>query len=322
MTITSGYSLQGNISNQTYKLGSFVAKGGEGSIYNIEGYPNYVAKIYHNSPNGTLCRKLTYMTVCQKPLLSEYMAWPIEVLSVNDNIEGYMMSKITDCKPLELMVCDTQKFSYNDRLKLAYNISAITYNMHAVGHIIGDYNTKNILVNPTTGMTYLVDCDSFHITDTKSNYTYRCMVGIGHYIPPELAKKLHATNTNLITIQGENFTKQTDLFALAIHIFSYLVNGRHPFDMAKMSSSKSSVSVPERINAIENGYYIYSKIIRTGLMSHLKYLTIPPDAKKAYENLPKGIKDYFEKVFVDGYNNPFMRPTAKEWCNLLKEYIK
>lgn len=320
--ILTGTNLKGNVTSKIYVLGNFIAEGGEGSVYEVNGYPQYVAKIYHNNPNSTLKRKLIYMTTAPKPYDLEHIAWPIEVLYENNaTVRGYLMKKITGTKILEDIITDP-KFSFKDRIKLAYNISVITYCMHCANHVIGDYNPKNVMVDYNSGITYLVDCDSFHITDVNTKYVYKCSVGMGRYIAPELANKMKNTNTDLASIQGESFTKETDLFALTVHIFSYLVNGRHPFDMALLSSATSSKTVPDSIDSISKGYYVYSKNIKSrGIMSHLKYLIIPPDAKKSFENLPAEIKNYFEKAFVDGYTNPSLRPTAENWCNILKKYI-
>lgn len=319
--ILTGTVFYGDSIKKDYVLGNFIAEGAEGSVYEINGYPKYVAKIYHDTPNGTLRRKLTYMMSAFKPYEIEHMAWPLETLSQGNVVRGYIMKKITGTNLLEDVTNNTE-YSFETRIKLAYNISVITYSMHLANHIIGDYNPKNVMVDYNNGITYLVDCDSFHVTDPSIKYTYRCLRGVGRYIAPELANKMEETNTDLVSIRGESFTKETDLFALAVHIFSYLMNGRHPFDMALLSSATSSKTVPDGINSIKQGYYIYSKNVSKGLMSHLKYLTIPPDAKKTFKNLPVEFKNYFETAFVDGYKKPNIRPTAEDWCNLLKQYIK
>ncbi len=319
--ILTGRKFHGNVTSRQYVLGNFIAEGGEGSIYDVNGYSQYVAKIYHNVPDGTLRRKLTYMTSAPKPYDTEHIAWPIEVLSENSTVKGYLMKKITGTKVLDNIITDP-KFSFKDRIKLAYNISVITCCMHMANHVIGDYNPKNVMVDYNKGFTYLVDCDSFHVTDVKTKYVYKCSVGMGRYIAPELANKMKNTNTDLASIQGTSFTKQTDLFALAIHIFSYLVNGRHPFDMALLSSATSSKTVPDSLDSISKGYYIYSKNVQNrSFATHLNYLIVPPDAKKAFEGLPNEFKDYFEKAFVNGYADPLLRPTSEDWCKLLKKYI-
>ena len=102
------------------------------------------------------------------------------------------------------------------------------------------------------------------------------------------------------------FTVESDLFALAEHIFALLMNGCHPFACA---SSNPNV-FPQPVDNIRNGF--------TPVFQKQSGLTIPAYAPEI-SILPKNIQQYFFRAFVDGNKNPKARPTAEEWYTVLRE---
>ena len=122
----------------------------------------------------------------------------------------------------------------------------------------------------------LVDADSYHyVTEEK---VYRCEVGLADYMAPEIQKKLGNGRT-LRNAPLPTYTKQTDLFALAVHVFCLLMNGCHPFACAKEENvinsniqqlqsdfAMQSVVAPQPIDNIKNGFFpFYEK--RPGIVT-------------------------------------------------------
>lgn len=84
------------------------------------------------------------------------------------------------------------------------------------------------------------------------------------YLAPEMQKKISGGIT-LRNAPLPTFTKATDLFALAVHVFCLLMNGSHPFACAREEngnvtntmeqmtemSGKESVVAPQPIENIK-----------------------------------------------------------------------
>ncbi len=62
------------------KLGRLLGKGGEGSVYEVEGLPGIVAKLYHKDISPDRAEKLRIMPSLLTPKLAALTAWPSDVL--------------------------------------------------------------------------------------------------------------------------------------------------------------------------------------------------------------------------------------------------
>lgn len=167
----------------------------------------------------------------------------------------------------------------------------------------------------------MVNTDSFHIKDEDK--TYRCEVGLSTYLAPEIQKKL-VNGLTLKMVPLPTYSKETDLFSLAIHIFCLIMDGCHPFACAKRvgnsythnmealnSENEDSVVLPQPIENIRNGFFPF--------LHEMEGVTFPlyaPDMKK----LPKDLYEMFIKAFDLGYFTSSERPTAKEWMRILSAY--
>lgn len=299
---------------------SHLAKGGEGYIYSIVGKPNLVAKILlENKRTETKHKKI--LTMIANGISNDALkqvAWPTDVLYLSGSFVGYVMPAISNSEDLNVIYSDKYKSTLSERITIAKNICAAINSVHNANQVCGDLNPKNIVVNPKTGGVYLVDTDSFHITDYKSNNRiYRCEAGLPEYLPREVQEKMSNGN-RLDKAPLPTFTKYSDLFALAVHIFALLMNGCHPFAYAKgtynnigrLTYSKESVPDPSPQRSICEGFFpFYMK--RDGI-------TIPIYSPP-FDSLPKNIRDLFVQAFVDGHNDKTKRPTAVEWYKALSE---
>lgn len=299
-----------------------IGKGGEGSVYKIVGMPDYVLKVFlEKKRTETRHRKLLAMIATPlSPTAMKQITWPIDVVYSDSQFVGYVMPAIKDNEELNVMYSDKYICTLSEKIRLAKNLCAAINAIHNSGQVCGDLNPKNIKVDPKTGRITLVDTDSYHIRDLKGKRIYRCEAGLPEYLPREMQEKMK-NGMNLITAPLPTFTKYTDLFALAVHIFALLMNGCHPFACAidnkenimKLSNSQPSVAAPQPIENICNGFFpFYTK--KHGI-------TIPRYAPK-FDILPKNIQSLFVRAFVDGHSDPAKRPDTVEWYHALSDMQK
>ena len=306
-----------------------LGKGGEGSIHEIEHMPEYVAKIFMpvmRSPERVVKRCKMTMNNMPEDVL-QCITWPLDVLYDENGFVGYVMKRVKSVASLSELYSDT-KYNLHIRMYAAYNLCAAIDTIHSAGQVCGDLNPRNICINLDQNdadkfQVILVDADSYHfITDEK---IYRCEVGMADYLAPEMQKKISGGIT-LRNAPLPTFTKATDLFALAVHVFCLLMNGSHPFACAREEngnvtntmeqmtemSGKESVVAPQPIENIKNGFFpFYDK--QPGI-------DIPAYAPE-FASLEPSLQRLFVQTFVEGYQNPGKRVHADEWLAALKPLI-
>lgn len=299
-----------------------IGKGGEGSVYRISGMPDYVLKVFIDSKRTeTRHRKLLAMvTTPLSPSAMQQITWPADVVYLNGSFAGYIMPAIKNNEDLNVMYSDKYNCTLSEKITIAKNLCAAINAIHEAGQVCGDLNPKNIGVDPRSARITLLDTDSYHITEANGSRVYRCEVGLPEYLPREIQEKMK-NGFNLATAPLPTFTKYTDRFALAVHIFALLMNGCHPFacainnqmNIGSLAVSQPSVAVPQPIDNICNGFFpFYTK--RAGY-------TIPKYAP-SFDMLPTYIQDMFIKAFVNGHNNPAERPDTVAWYNALSTMQK
>lgn len=305
-----------------------LASGGEGFVYELEEYPDYVMKVFKEA-YCTSEREAKLLKMIQQKLSPEELTqitWPIDVVYSREGFAGYVMTRIRDNKNLNVVYSTMNQFDLRHRMVIAYNLCAAVDIVHTKGQVCGDLNPQNILVNtdltsPVALHVTIVDTDSFHIVD--GDKTYRCEVGLSTYLAPEIQKRL-VNGVSLKSAPLPTYTKETDLFSLAVHIFCLVMNGCHPFACAKKTNDgyendmevlsdkdDESVVLPQPIENIRDGFFPFFRDV-----DGITYPLYAPDMKR----LPKELADMFIRAFEYGYFDPKNRPTAKEWMDLLSTY--
>lgn len=299
--------------------------GGEGNIYPIVGNSDQVVKIFkQNKRSGGREEKLRLMI--QEKLTGTQMkqvTWPQDIIYDSTGFAGYVMPRMESVSSL-IELYSTETYDLRFRLMAAINLCAAIDTVHEMGQVCGDLNPQNIFINLNKNdrvngfKVTLVDTDSYHFT--ANGKTYRCEVGLGEFIAPELQNKMTG-GRDLKSVPLPSYTRETDLFALAVHIFCLLMNGCHPFACAKdISPERSdinqmsgggiadSVVAPQPIENIKSGFFpFYEK--REGI--------IIPIYAPGFESLPESVRELFIRTFVKGYREPSVRATAREWQQVL-----
>ena len=307
----------GNSGKQYTAVEPFLGKGGEGCVYQIMGLPDFVLKIF-SAGKRTETRHRKLLAMIKTPLPQSAMqqvTWPVDVVYENGRFAGYVMPLIKNNENLNVMYSDKYSCTLYEKIAIAKNLCAALNAVHSAGQVCGDLNPLNIAVDPRSAIVTLVDTDSYHITEQDHTRVYRCEVGLPEYLPREIQEKMRG-GTNLATAPLPTFTKYTDLFALAVHIFALLMNGCHPFACAtdaRLASAQPSVVNPQPIENICSGFFpFYHK--RPGIATP-KYA---PD----FAFLPQELQQLFIRAFVNGHTNPAERPDTVTWYNALADAQK
>ncbi|MNS19168.1 Protein kinase domain protein [compost metagenome] len=288
---------------RTIVLGSEIGRGGEGSVFEIAGLPNYVAKIYHKKIDARKSEKLTAMTSIATADLTSIASWPSEVIldSSSKSVAGIIIPKLSGFSEIHTLYGPGQRKreypnAYWDFLvHTARNVAAAFETIHSRGHVIGDVNPGNLLV-ASRGNVKLIDCDSFQIT--AAGKTFLCEVGVPEWTAPELQGQAFA---------GIRRNTNHDVFGLALLCFHLLFMGKHPFSGRYSGAGDMPIT-----NAIREFRFAYGRDAGRKSMS-------PPPNSPTLDMVPARIADMFERAFgVNGAKGN--RPTAQEWRMALDEF--
>ena len=302
---------------------TLLGSGGEGAVYAIEGHPNRVAKLYHSEPDDQRKRreaKIEAMVAIGESAafraagLTDDIAWPLSPLYADEKrtrFIGFGMKRITATEELDDLYVYPAKqnttMSTRDRVTCLISLCSVTGRLHRAGQIIGDFNPNNIKIR-SDGSVCIVDADSCHVAN--GGRTFRCVVCAPGYVAPELIRACRGTT--YADCPGQTFTKETDRFALAIHIFRMLMNGCHPFICERQLPRAGSAPAPKSIDKrVENGETPFFRSIP----NH-----VAPQYAPDIRTLPPYLCDLFRRAFVDGHANPSDRPTPGEWEQALTRY--
>lgn len=300
-----------------------IKSGGEGSIYTVQGRADCLIKVYHpNLVNTELQEKLSFMY--HNPPSSSVLtqiAWPIDIIFDSNRVfSGFLMNKLNVTHDLDQIykypATDLASVTLRHKLVIAQNICAIISEVHKAGYVFGDFNPMNIGININTGTVAFFDADTYHFRNPKTGNVYRCRAGCPGYIAPELlfsCKKFQAAHPDVKETYANaplpTFTKDTDNFSLAIHIFKLLMNGYTPYNGIPETSPVSQASPGLGDRAIERNSYCFAP--------GKKPMAV---AMPELSSLPPYIQEMFARAFERGYNSPSLRPSAEEWMVSLSKF--
>jgi DNA-binding helix-hairpin-helix protein with protein kinase domain len=279
-------------------LGVELGRGGEAAVYSVEGQPEFVAKIYHQPPDGEKTEKLEQMVRLQSERLLALSAWPVGALFIarHKSMAGFLMKNVARFKDIHLLYnpkSRTREFppkaNWRFLIHTASNVARAFAAVHDCGHVIGDVNQSNVRVSPETAIVNLVDCDSFQIS--ANGKVYPCEVGVPLYTPPELQ------DTEFREVVR---TPNHDNFGLAVLLFHLLFMGRHPFAGKYLGRGEMPIE-----RAIAEQRFAFARDAQLTQM-------LPPPACITLAQLPQEIGDLFLSAFgPDGAAGS--RPGGRRW---------
>jgi DNA-binding helix-hairpin-helix protein with protein kinase domain len=288
------------------RLGREIGRGGEGTVYELEGRADRVAKLYFKQPDANHAAKLAAMAGAAEEPLLRVAAWPTETLrSPTGAVIGFVMPRIAGHKPVfqlyspKLRLQTFPKADWAFLIHAAANVARAVAVVHAAGHVIGDINHGNLMVAEDATVR-LIDCDSFQVR--RGCHTWFCRVGVGTHQPPEMQ--------GLASYDGIVRTPNHDMFGLAVIIFQLLCTARHPF-AGRFLGTGPPPSIEE---AITQGRYAYAR-------DQTKTLMAPPPASLPMEALTPRLRDLFETAFSLSSKSGG-RPTPADWVQALEDLAR
>jgi DNA-binding helix-hairpin-helix protein with protein kinase domain len=292
-------------------LESLLGKGGEGNVYRVVGAARGCVKILHESHRTSeKTEKVRSMIAC-KPSgeLSQALAWPIAMVFVDaalSEFAGFVMEMVDRRSYVELQCTwdECGAFGWGERVRVAYELSTVIAQLHAVGHRVGDLQIRNILVNSSCRIA-LVDCDSFQVLG-RDGKMHDSGIGLPDYLPPELLVRIYREQESLRGIDRY----ASDLHALAVLVFQLLMSGTHPYSARGPGVGDAPSSRVEKIIAgtypyIENGSQYF-----------------PPTAAHPIWLVPPALQEMFVISFVKAHARPEERPSAEAWCRNLRAALE
>lgn len=279
------------------RVGHELGRGGEGTVYEIAGASDRVAKIYHERVSHGKEAKLTAMASLATDALLKIAAWPMATLHAEKggHLTGIVMPRVTDHRDVHLLYSPSQRKAlfgtadWSFLVHTARNVAHAFETIHSLGHVIGDVNQGNVLVS-SRATVKLIDCDSFQIR--AGAHLYLCEVGVGHFTPPELQGRSFA---------GVERSANHDRFGLAVMCFHLIFMGRHPF--AGRFHGKGDMPIEK---AIAEHRFAFSQNAAN------RQMTPPPHALRL-GHVSFQLASLFERAFSSNGTKEHGRPTAHEW---------
>jgi hypothetical protein len=282
----------------TVTLGQVIGRGGEAEIYSVVNNPNLAAKIYFK-PSPERYAKLRAMVARPPtdPTLSRShvsICWPKSLLFRSNGPAGFLMPFMDRARHRELLKLYNSRdrqieapgFTWRNLLKSAENVSIVVDSVHNHGYVIGDLNESNFFVSEQTYVT-VVDCDSMQVPG--NGQLFRCTVGKPEFTPPELQ------GLDFCTVDRTPFH---DNFGLAVLNFLLLMEGVNPH--SGVWNGTVDPSLEERM--------------RRGISPYAGSPNIRPmPTALPFSFLPRSTQALFVRAFKDGYKNPAVRPSPREW---------
>lgn len=287
-------------SGKQVRTADLVGAGGEGSVYEVSGSPDLVAKIYHQPLSSERAQKVLAMSRFTSSSLEKVSAWPRDLLYSNARAPvGLLMPRVRGHKDIHKLYSPRSRkieFPAADfafLLHASANIARAFTAVHEAGFVIGDVNHGSIIV-AENATAKLIDCDSFQITVNGS--TYPCNVGVPTFTPPELQGR---------ALRGIVRTANHDNFGLAVLIFHLLLIGRHPF--AGRYLGRGDMQIETAIQQFRFAYGFNSRSVQME----------PPPNVPALAVLTEPIAALFERAFSRTASNGAQRPVPSEWSSTL-----
>jgi DNA-binding helix-hairpin-helix protein with protein kinase domain len=290
------------VSNNKFRLGERIGKGGEGEVYTLKNLPGVAVKIYDERLRAARKPKIGSMVSAQLAKSTDLVAFPISVAtSSNGDFLGFTMTLVNDVRPIHQLYSPKSRkryfpeSSYAFLVRAAQNVARAIASVHQSGCVVGDLNHSGILVAKDATVA-LIDADSFQFS--HESQLYNCLVGVPEFTPPELQ------GTDLGTVER---TTKHDAFGLAVLIFHLLFMGRHPYAGV---FEGPDISMSE---AIEQNRFAYTTLRRTQTQAR------PPPGSLTLGDFPSEIRDSFERSFGVDFRQ---RPSAEEWVSKLADLEK
>ena len=288
--------LRGKHNGKVYRVLEELGSGAEGTVYSIAGDPTRVMKVYHD-PKPQLIAKITEMVESDLKGSMD-VSFPEELIFEGNRFRGYVMKRAKGESFGSVYAISSKKrpIPQEVRFTIAKNLCIALSNVHEAGFVFGDFNPANIKVDIDRRTVTLMDTDSFIFG------SYGGIVARPEIVPAEIRDAMRR-NESLPDDRKKAlpFTKESDVYSLAVHLFRLLMNGEHPF-----------IYKPTR-TLTEQPMYAYD--LKPPTFPYLKNTmgVAPPPHGVPLESIPMELQTLFVRTFREGYSDPSMRPSIRDF---------
>jgi hypothetical protein len=207
---------------------------------------------------------------------------------------GFTMRLIKDTVPISMFGdADFQRqynLTWEKLVRILLNLHDLVTQTHKAGIIFGDFNEKNVLVNPRTLEVFIVDMDAaWWGRWTTLTYTLE-------FTDVRLLKKNTQPNQSPVLIEKARYTQETDWYAYAAMVCKVLLGGTPYRDGTHKPKNGQPM---QRLNQ-----RVLSRLSFFDTKEHIK---LPPEIRHP-ALLPAGLGRFLHDMFVeDRRETPFPR---------------
>jgi hypothetical protein len=190
---------------------------------------------------------------------------------------------------------EKERGDFRGSLQVCAKMARAVRRMHFAGLAHSDLSNKNVLIDPASGDSCIIDIDSLVVPSVAPP----SVLGTPGYIAPEV-------------VEGKALPSiATDRHALAVLIYETLLH-RHPLAGPKVHSTLS----PEEDERLSKGP---KALFVEHPTDHSNHLRPPPPVPVT--RMGRYLEKLFYKTFVDGLHQPDRRADASEWEKALYRTI-
>jgi len=286
------------------KLSSILDQGGEGVVYNIEGAPDLLAKIYHSSLEGesrrTTQQKIEEMTQVTHLRKHSQIAWPlVSLFDERHQWCGYAMRRKQGVSLRELLG-SPQNFGEmvphwhrQHLIRLCLDFLNIVKDLSQNRVLPVDFNPSNFLVDTQSVRMHFIDCDSYQFQGREKVY-------LSEVVLPEMSapEVVRANNWSQKQVRSDSLS-----FSIGMVIFYILTLGNSPY------RHKNGT---DPVQNLLQGKCALGKGADCQLPRGATF--------KIWSHLTYDLKTQFIQCFRDGHSNSNARPKVKVWEKSLRDY--
>ena len=174
-------------------------------------------------------------------------------------------------------------------LEAARNAALAMAALHDAGYCLGDISQNNMLIDARS-VIGLIDVDSFQVPGPDGQ-VFLATPGAPNFLPPEVL----ALGEGALVPR----TEAQDRFSLGILLFLMLTGGHHPFH-APSEPREFALATP--VLRLRRGPCPYAP---------------PNPVAPAFGLLHPELRNLFLQCFVEGFQDPQRRPSARQWAETL-----
>ncbi len=279
-------------------LGERIARGKEGSVYEIIGEPHLVAKIFKKG-KVTAHRKQKVELMVQHKVWLPGICFPESTIAFEGEFVGFTMRRAQHAHVLNDTIFIPQEldrlypgWTRRDLADVCLSFLKRVKSLHDLNILIGDINPNNVMLGNQKD-AWIIDVDSVQVEG------FPCPVGWDEFTAPEILGGVQG----LRSIEHENF-------AIAVMLFMIMMTGTFPYENSGSDDT---------VQNIKSGLFPYGFEGKSerDLQPPLRWLYV-------WSHLSRELKGLFWNSFHrdgDRYANG-TRVTVDEWIKAFEGFKK